>query len=355
MSPIPSGRGWRWRYPGWIQRCLRGVTPTELATLGLSLRSPLPDEDALSAAADRAAATLAQRLAERQMDGGALAPFWTALHRLIPHLSTPQRAELAGALDGDAPASVRRVVRLLSTALAEVSIPGSVREGLAAAVSGLDPTLLAGVTPTELATLGLSLHGEDEPAAADRAADALAPQSEEDALNGLEAGDVDELYIANAGLAMLWPFLPGFFEGLGLLADRQFVDGAAAQRGVGLLHYAATGERTFPEYVLALNKVLCGMDPTDLVEVDPPLTDEEVETCDDLLRAVIVQAPILGEMTVSGLRGTFLLRPGVLRVRDGAWLLQVERMSYDLVLDRFPWTWQWVRLPWMEMPLRVEW
>ena len=174
-------------------------------------------------------------------------------------------------------------------------------------------------------------------------------------MQDLSSSPLDELYIANAGLVILWPFLEGFCTRLGLLAERHFIDGVAAQRAVGLLQYAATGERDFPEYLLPLNKVLCGMEPTDLFALEPPLTDEEAEECDDLLRAVIVQAPILRDMTVAGLRGSFLLRQGVLRTRDGAWLLQVERASYDVVLDRFPWSWQWVRLPWMEAPLRVEW
>ncbi len=39
----------------------------------------------------------------------------------------------------------------------------------------------------------------------------------------------------------------------------------------------------------------------------------------------------------------------------GTWLLRVERVSYDVVLDRFPWGLGWVKLPWMEAPLYVEW
>jgi hypothetical protein len=73
------------------------------------------------------------------------------------------------------------------------------------------------------------------------------------------------------------------------------------------------------------------------------------------LQAVIVQAPILGNMSLAGFRGTFLIRDGVLSARDGAWLLRVERQSYDVVLDRIPWTFEWIRFPWMETPLRVEW
>ena len=34
---------------------------------------------------------------------------------------------------------------------------------------------------------------------------------------------------------------------------------------------------------------------------------------------------------------------------------ELRREPYDLVLDRFPWGFEWVKLPWMETPLQVEW
>lgn len=74
-----------------------------------------------------------------------------------------------------------------------------------------------------------------------------------------------------------------------------------------------------------------------------------------LLTAVIERAPILRSMSLAGFRGSFLLRKGVLATRDGAWLSRVEREWYVVVLDRFPWSFGWVKLPWMEAPLRVEW
>jgi hypothetical protein len=171
----------------------------------------------------------------------------------------------------------------------------------------------------------------------------------------LSFSDADELYIGNAGLVILWPFLERFFERLELLEGRQFKAEAARQRAIGLLQHIATGEAVFPEYLLPLNKVLCGLDLTGVFDFGPPLLEAETEECLDLLWAVIAQAPILRDMSVPGFRGTFLLRQGVLRARDGAWLLQVERETYDIVLDRFPWGWEWLKLPWMEAPLRVEW
>ena len=97
------------------------------------------------------------------------------------------------------------------------------------------------------------------------------------------------------------------------------------------------------------------MDLDEVFDFGPPVTEAEAEECSRLLRAVIDHASILGEMSIDGFRGSFLLRKGLLGTRDGAWLLRVEQMTFDVVLERFPWSWTWIKLPWMEGPLRVEW
>lgn len=183
---------------------------------------------------------------------------------------------------------------------------------------------------------------------------AQAPQSKSASLN-LRFSDADELPVHNAGLVILWPFLVSFFDHLGLLEERQFKDLAARQRAVGLLQLLATGEPTFAEYQLPLNKLLCGLDVQQVFDFGPPTRKAELRACKSLLKAVIAQAPILNNMSVDGFRGSFLVRPGLLSTRDGHWLLRVEHQTYDIVLERFPWSWQWVKLPWMEAPLRVEW
>jgi hypothetical protein len=93
----------------------------------------------------------------------------------------------------------------------------------------------------------------------------------------------------------------------------------------------------------------------DVFEFGSPVSAEEAEQCENLLQAAIVQVPILGNMSIDGFRGSFLIRQGILSTRDGGWLLRVERETYDVVLDRFPWGIDWVNLPWMRTPLRVEW
>ncbi|CAG0987528.1 hypothetical protein GPROT1_02737 [Gammaproteobacteria bacterium] len=193
-----------------------------------------------------------------------------------------------------------------------------------------------------------------QPASA-RPAAALARQQWEQAQARASFSDADEIHLGNAGLVILWPFLGAFFGRLGLLAESHFVDEPARQRGVALLQYLASEDTAPAEYRLPLNKLLCGMELEAVFELETPLAEEETAECDRLLEAAIAQAPVLNQMSIPGFRGSFLLRAGILSVRDGAWLLRVERETYDLVLDRFPWGFQWVKLPWMEAPLQVEW
>lgn len=168
-------------------------------------------------------------------------------------------------------------------------------------------------------------------------------------------GDADDLHLGNAGLVILWPFLATFFKRLGLTEDGHFVDAAAAQRGIGLLQFLASGDADPQEPPLPLNKLLCGLAPESVFDFGAPVTPAEAEACEDLLNVVIHQAPILQGLSLAGLRGSFLLRPGQLSARDGHWLLRVERLTHDIVLDRLPWGVAIVRLPWMQTLLQVEW
>jgi hypothetical protein len=171
----------------------------------------------------------------------------------------------------------------------------------------------------------------------------------------LKFSDADELYLANAGLVLLWPFLENFFMRLGLTQEKRFKHEAAAQRAVGLLQYVADASESPPEFLLPLNKALCGLAPEEVFDFGPEITAIEMDECNDLLSAVIQQAPVLRDMSIAGFRGSFLLREGQLSTRDGNWLLRVERETHDVVLDRFPWGFGIVKLPWMQAMMQVEW
>ncbi|CCD92153.1 hypothetical protein BRAO375_1920033 [Bradyrhizobium sp. ORS 375] len=167
----------------------------------------------------------------------------------------------------------------------------------------------------------------------------------------------DSHAVMAAGICLLWPFLPRLFARCGLLDDKQtgFASLAAQQRAVLLLHHLATGESDAPEFALLLPKVLCGLPPFDACEIAEPITANEAAETAQLLDAAIAHASGLGTISPAGLRETFLMRPGLLGTRDGAWLLRLEQRSTDVLLERIPWTLQWLRLPWMQAAMRVEW
>lgn len=160
------------------------------------------------------------------------------------------------------------------------------------------------------------------------------------------------LYVENAGLVLLHPFLPQMFEALGIAGDDELLRPGEALR---LLHYLATGDETAPEYELALPKILCGLPPASLAGEAGPFTDEESEESAALLSAVIRHWDALKNTSPDGLREAFLKRPGKLSFSSGEWWLQIESNSFDILLDRLPWGFSMIRLPWMPSMLHVEW
>jgi hypothetical protein len=122
-----------------------------------------------------------------------------------------------------------------------------------------------------------------------------------------------------------------------------------------LLAVVAWQQRELPEYRLSLPKLLCGLEVWDPVLTEPLLHAEQIAECERLLLAAIVHVPALSTMTPDAFRRMFVARRGVLGVRDGLHLLQIEQGPYDALLERLPWSWGWIQLPWMTQPLQVEW
>lgn len=163
------------------------------------------------------------------------------------------------------------------------------------------------------------------------------------------------LYIRQAGLVLLHPFLPIYLEDVGLLAGEAFRDAAAQQMAIYLLHYLATGQTTAPEPELVLPKLLCGWPLNDPVESDLELPEAALAEGEHLLETVIGYWEALKNTSPDGLREGFLQREGKLTRTESGWKLQVERQSIDVLLGRLPWGVSMVTLPWMDELLTVEW
>ncbi|MFY2563227.1 contractile injection system tape measure protein [Corallococcus terminator] len=167
------------------------------------------------------------------------------------------------------------------------------------------------------------------------------------------------IYIDNAGLVLVSPFIPHLFRELGLSrvddAGKTHLDPEPATRAVHLLQYLVDGRTSAPEPLLVLNKIFCGLSIPTPVPSGIELTEREQSLCDRLLKALITNWTIIANTSISGLRETFLQREGRLEQLDDRWKLQVQRKTLDVLIDQVPWNVSILTHPWMPQPLYVSW
>lgn len=164
------------------------------------------------------------------------------------------------------------------------------------------------------------------------------------------------LYITQAGLVLLHPFIPFYFQAIGLLNNELFPDESAQQTAIYLLYYLATKQTDTPESELVLPKLLCGCPLNQPVARGLDLPDAALEEGERLLQTVINYWQVLKSTSPDGLREGFLQRQGKLTLTgDGNWKLQVEQQAIDILLGSLPWGVSLVTLPWIEGILMVEW
>ena len=170
--------------------------------------------------------------------------------------------------------------------------------------------------------------------------------------------NVDEeiIYISNAGLVILHPFLMPLFRELDLLKnDDSFISGQSAIRAACVLNYLQTGKVHFEEQFMAFNKILCGMQVQAALPEKLLLSEAERSECDILLESVITNWDALKGSSIEAVRETFLTRNGKLSLKAGNYLLQVERQAVDVLMDRLPWGISTIKLPWMQQLIFTEW
>lgn len=165
----------------------------------------------------------------------------------------------------------------------------------------------------------------------------------------------DALYINNAGLVILAPYLFQFFQRLDMMGDSSFNTEADAKRAVHLLQYLATGQQETPEHLLPFNKILCGLPLDHPVLSSIEITEEEASVANSLLIAVLQNWEKMQNSSVENLRASFLIRDGRLLAEEDNWPLRVDSKAYDVLLNFLPWSITPIKLLWMEKRVEVEW
>lgn len=170
---------------------------------------------------------------------------------------------------------------------------------------------------------------------------------------GLQVGQAVQVH--NAGIVLLGAYAPRLFSMLGLTDGRAFVDADAAARAVHLLQWLVDERSDREEYLLVLNKLLCGLPLATPLPREVALQAREQDAGQQMLQAVISHWNALGGTSVQGLRETFLQREGRLQRDEDAWRLRVAPRPFDMLLDRLPWGYATLKLPWMKEVLHVDW
>ena len=167
--------------------------------------------------------------------------------------------------------------------------------------------------------------------------------------------ETERFEVDNAGLVHIAPFLPIFFDALGLLKEKTFITPQASERAALILQFIATGKSEMPEYHLILNKILCGIDLDEPLPLHLDLSDHEIGEINNLLDSVIEHWSALKGTSVRGLRDTFINRDGILTPQQNGWKLFVERITPDVLIDRLPWSISIIKLPWTNEIIHTEW
>jgi hypothetical protein len=165
----------------------------------------------------------------------------------------------------------------------------------------------------------------------------------------------DSIYVNNAGMIIIWPFLSTLCSKLGLLDGKEFIDDYSLQKAVLMLHYIGFGDEKFEESNLVLNKILCGASPDFFVDTSLRLNEMDKSIGEQMLIAVTKNWEKLGNTSPTGLRESFLKRDGIVKKNENNYTLIVEAKPFDMLLKTIPWNIMMIQTSFMDIRLLVEW
>ena len=170
--------------------------------------------------------------------------------------------------------------------------------------------------------------------------------------------DLKHIPISNAGLVILFPFLPMLFMRLNMLSQdrRDFNSNESKVRAIFILqHLMASEDREYDEKDLFLNRLLINYPFNEPLPKRMELNQDELNTIDSLLEAAKTNWEKMRNTSMRGFQEAFLRRAGFIEKTEREWVLTVEERAFDILLDSSPWSYKLVRLPWMENILKVNW
>ncbi len=163
-----------------------------------------------------------------------------------------------------------------------------------------------------------------------------------------------EIYIENAGLILLHPFLKPFFEKINLFENNRIKE-SNYDLAVQILYYLATNKEQAAEHQLIFEKYLCGIPAGFPLNKFVSIPQQIKTECDELLQAVLTHWKSLQSSSSILLQNEYLCRPGKLTLNNDKDILYIQRKTQDILLEKIPWNIHIIKLPWNKKLLYVEW
>lgn len=175
--------------------------------------------------------------------------------------------------------------------------------------------------------------------------------------SSIDNPEKSSIMVENAGLVLLSPYLQRLFSILQLTQANKFTDVDAQVKAIFLLQELLFCKKTeYYEHELFLNKLLVGYtNNTVVLPLSVPLNEKETSTCESLLKGCMDNWPVLKNTSVESFCESFIRRNGKLERKETYWSLKVEEMSFDILLDKLPWSYSPIKYPWMTTPIFVQW
>lgn len=163
------------------------------------------------------------------------------------------------------------------------------------------------------------------------------------------------LYINNAGVALIHPFLPMLFKHTGLTVEGKFNSLHEQIQAAQILQYAATLTQQHTEQDMILSKLICGLPFSQFVPPDFELDECVTNEVRSLLAEVLKHWAILKNTSPEGLAEGFFKRTGSIKQMNDNWVLTVERKDIDILLRSLPWGISLIKSPWNDYYITVNW
>jgi hypothetical protein len=165
---------------------------------------------------------------------------------------------------------------------------------------------------------------------------------------------ISELYVDNAGLVLIHPFLKSLFENCKLLNKDNTINNP--ETAAHLLHYTATGKEQDYENAMIFEKFLCNIPIAEPIERNIVLSEQMKKEAAAMLEAVLSNWDVMKTSSAELLQNEFLQRPGKLNSNgDESAVITMERKTQDVLLDKLSWNLSIIKLAWKKRIIYVNW